>query len=69
MSKGELRSDIDIQRVGFLINSLLETLLRAYYTEFLDSGLGLYKGESRELDLWIKTAVNLVFSGIRLQAD
>lgn len=69
VSKGELRPDIDIHKVGFLINSLLETLLRAYYTEFLDSGLGLYKGDSRELDLWIKSAVNLVFSGIRRDAD
>ncbi len=65
VSKGELRADIDIQRVGFLVNSLLETLLRAYYTEFLDSGLGLYKGDSQELDLWIKTTVDLIFSGIR----
>lgn len=69
VSKGELRPDIDIHKVGFLINSLLETLLRAYYTEFLDSGLGLYKGDSRELDLWIKSAVNLVFSGIRRDVD
>ncbi len=65
VSKGELRADIDIQRVGFLVNSLLETLLRAYYTEFLDSGLGLYKGDSQELDLWIKTSVDLIFSGIK----
>ena len=65
VSKGELRADIDVQRVGFLVNSLLETLLRAYYTEFLDSGLGLYKGDSQELDLWIKTTVDLIFSGIR----
>ena len=65
VSKGELRADIDVQRVGFLVNSLLETLLRAYYTEFLDSGLGLYKGDSHELDLWIKTTVDLIFSGIR----
>jgi TetR/AcrR family transcriptional regulator len=65
VSKGELTDDIDAQRAGFLVNSLLETLLRAYYTEFLDSGLGLYKGNSSELDLWIKTTVDLIFSGIR----
>ncbi|MBI5250932.1 MAG: TetR/AcrR family transcriptional regulator [Desulfomonile tiedjei] len=69
VSRGELRSDIDIHRVGFLINSLLETLLRAYYTEFLDSGLGLYKGDSKELDLWIKTTVDLINFGIRSNAE
>ena len=69
VSKGELSPAIDVQRTGFLINSLLETLLRAYYTEFLDSGLGLYKGNSEELDLWIKAAVNLICSGIKNNSE
>ena len=33
--------DLDTERTAFLLKALLETLLRAYYTEFLASGSGL----------------------------
>jgi TetR/AcrR family transcriptional regulator len=62
--RGELRPDMDAERVAFLINSLLATLLRAYYTEFLGAGLGLYRGDPRELDRWVKTSLDLICKGL-----
>ncbi|HMK36370.1 MAG TPA: TetR/AcrR family transcriptional regulator [Desulfomonilaceae bacterium] len=61
--RGEFRTDMDIPRLAFLINALLETLLRAYYTEFLASGLGLYRGNAAELDLWVATTLDFVRKG------
>ncbi len=64
VSRGEVRSDLDRQKTAFLVNSLMETLLRAYYTEFLDSGLGLYKGTAQNREAWIETTVAFIVSGL-----
>jgi AcrR family transcriptional regulator len=61
---GELREDVEIDRVAFLVNSMLESLLRAYYTEFLGAGLGLYQGKATELDRWIKASIDLISKGL-----
>jgi TetR/AcrR family transcriptional regulator len=63
VEKGELRPDMDVKRVAFLLNALLERLLRSYYTEHLDSGLGIYRGDSEELRRWVETTVDLVRRG------
>lgn len=64
VTHGEVRSDLDRQKTAFLVNSLMETLLRAYYTEFLDSGLGLYKGSHQDRETWIETTVAFIVSGL-----
>ncbi len=64
MSRGEIREDLDVERVAFLVNALMETLLRAYYTEFMASGLGLYRGDEADLDAWVATFLELVHRGM-----
>lgn len=64
IDRGELRPDVDIERTAFLINSLLESLLRAYYTEFLGAGVGIYQGRTSELDKWIEATVTLICRGL-----
>ena len=61
---GELRDDLDVERTAFLVNGLLEMLLRAYYTEHLAPGLGLYKGKGEPLDRWVVSFVELVARGL-----
>ncbi len=68
IEKGEIREELDIERVAFLLNALLETLLRSYYTEFLASGLGLYRGNAAELDRWVAATMELVRKGAEKQA-
>ncbi|MCA1959816.1 MAG: TetR/AcrR family transcriptional regulator [Desulfomonile sp.] len=62
--RGELRESLDTERISFLLNSLLETLLRAYYTEFLAPGLGLYRGDADSLDRWVRTTLDLIRNGL-----
>jgi TetR/AcrR family transcriptional regulator len=64
IERGEIREDLDVERLAFLLNALLETLLRSYYTEFLASGLGLYRGNAAELDSWVATTMDLVRRGM-----
>jgi len=63
----ELDKDLDIRKTAFLINGIMQQLLHAYYTENIDSGLGLYHGEESELDAWIDSSVNMIFRGIKKQ--
>jgi AcrR family transcriptional regulator len=69
MRGGELRPDIRVEQVAFLMNSMLEALLRAYYTEFLAEGLGLYRADQAVLQEWIMTATDLLSSGIAIKND
>jgi len=61
---GELRRDMRINQAAFLMNSMLEALLRAYYSEFLADGLGLYKADQSAIQEWIRTASDLLRSGL-----
>jgi len=67
MRAGELRGDIRVDHAAFLMNSMLEALLRAYYTEFLADGLGLYKADPTGIQEWIETATDLLSSGMTIK--
>lgn len=62
--KGELRRDIDVEKVSFLLYSMMETMLRSYYLDHLAGGRGLYRGDSKALDDWIEATVDLVRDGL-----
>lgn len=63
-SRGQIRSDIDVERTAFLVNAMFEKLLRAYHTEFLASGAGLYRGHPKELDEWITATLDMLKHGM-----
>ena len=65
VERGELRQDLDAERTAFLLKALLETLLRAYYTEFLASGSGLYRGSADELERWVNATLALLRMGMQ----
>ncbi len=61
---GELRKDLDIEKLAFILNSVLENLLRSYYLDHLSAGHGLYRGDRMTLDEWIRTTVDFVRNGL-----
>jgi len=60
----EIDSNLDTNRIAFLVNGVMQQLLHAYYTENVDTGLGLYRGQEDELESWIETAVEFMSNGI-----
>ncbi len=68
IARQETRADLDPDRMAFLLNSMFETLLRSYYTEFLGSGLGLYKGKTEDLDAWVNTTMSFIRHGLGANA-
>ncbi len=61
---GEVRPDLNIKQAAFLLNGVMQQLLHAYYTEFLDSGLGLYQCDDEELEKWIDTTLMIFGEGL-----
>jgi TetR/AcrR family transcriptional regulator len=61
---GELKKDIDTDRVAYLLNVLLERLLRTYYTDFLAPDLDLYKADRKEIDQWIEATIEFTRNGL-----
>jgi TetR/AcrR family transcriptional regulator len=64
MSKGELRRDLSTDKVSFIIYSLLESLLRAYYSDFIGESSGIYKASPEGLTTWVRTVIDFLRDGI-----
>ncbi len=62
--RGEVRADIDLPRAAYLVHGLLQQMLAAYDTRHVDSGLGLYHGDTAEVERWVATATTLVTTGL-----
>lgn len=64
IERGELRSDLDVNRCAFMINAMFERILCGYHTEHLAGGLGLYQAHNEELDRWVRSAVDFLRHGL-----
>ena len=63
-ANGELRQELDLEKISFLLYSLLETILRSYYLDHLAGDRGLYRGDPETLDEWIRTTVDFIKNGL-----
>jgi len=67
VEKGELRADVPTDKTAFILNGILETMMRSYYTDFMGSPIGLCREASeQELNLWIDTLVQFVCRGLQI---
>lgn len=64
IGRGELRSDLPVLHAAFLMNCMLEGLLRAYHTQFLAEGLNIYKADDDAIEQWIRSASDLLHRGM-----
>lgn len=62
--KGEINGDLELRRVAFLLNGIMQQLLHAYYTENADSGLGLFQGNKADVESWLETTRKLITKGL-----
>jgi AcrR family transcriptional regulator len=66
IKRGELRSDIDIEKTVYLLNTISNSLLRSYYIAFLAHGSDLYHADERKLNDWVETTVDFIKRGLQL---
>lgn len=64
IKRSDLRSDISVPHVAFLMNSLLEGLLRGYYMQFIGKGFNIYHADGQAMEQWIYCAMDLLKKGM-----
>ena len=68
-SKGELRSDLNTDKISFILYSLLDSLLRAYYSDFIGESSGIYRASQEGLNTWVKTVIDFLRDGISIHCE
>jgi len=64
VSRGEVRSDLDIACATFYLDSLFDRFLQAYMLEHFGSHPGLYKAKDEDINTWVKGLVSLLRKGM-----
>ncbi len=61
---GELAENLDLERSAFLLNTMFEGLLRAFYLEHLDPESRLFQADRSEQERWVRCFLTLVSRGL-----
>jgi len=64
IERRDLREDLSVPHVAFLMNCMLEGVLRAYYKQFLGEGFNIYRADGQTIEQWISYASDLLSKGM-----
>ncbi|MGB9630262.1 MAG: TetR/AcrR family transcriptional regulator, partial [Thermodesulfobacteriota bacterium] len=64
MERGEVRKDIDMETMVFLLDAVMDRFLQAYAVSYLDAGLRLHRAGRSELERRIDGLVEVLRKGI-----
>lgn len=64
ISRGDLRTDLNIDAAVFFLDALLDRFLQAYCVSFLDAGSGLYQAPKDELERRVREFIELIRKGM-----
>jgi len=62
--RGEIRSDVDLDMAGFVLDAVMDRFLQAQAIQHLDAGLGLYGISSEDAEPWITFLVKSLRGGL-----
>jgi TetR/AcrR family transcriptional regulator len=62
--RGELRPDLDLDQISFILDAVMDRFLQAQTIPHLDAGLGLYRVDEVLADEWIANVVDFIRKGI-----
>jgi len=62
--KGEIRADVDLETMAFLLDAVMDRFLQAYAIPYLDSGLNLNRMKRPEIERHVDEIVELISKGI-----
>ena len=61
---GELREDIDLDRMAFLIDAVMDRFLQSLSMEHFDAGLGIFQLERGKAGKWSRELIEIVRNGV-----
>lgn len=62
--RGDIRKDVDIKAIVFLLDAVMDRFLQAYAVSYLNSGLNLKQMERPEIERHVEEIVELIRNGI-----
>jgi len=62
--RGEIRKDVDLKTIVFLLDAVMDRFLQAYSVPYLDSGLKLHRLKPSEMERCVDEIVTLIRKGI-----
>ncbi len=62
--RGEIRKDVDLKTIVFLLDAVMDRFLQAYSVPYLDSGLKLYQLKPSDIERYVDEIVALIRRGI-----
>ena len=62
--RGELKKDLDLNRMAFVLDALMDRFLQAHMVPHLDAGLGLYQCDESVSAAWVKELTAVIRAGI-----
>lgn len=62
--KGEIRRDVDLETMVFLLDAVMDRFLQAYAVSYLDPGLHLHQARRSDLERKINALVEVIREGI-----
>lgn len=63
-NKGELKSNIDIKKSGFIIDAVMDRFLLSRALKINDFGLGIYNADNNRINAWVSSLVSILCNGI-----
>jgi len=60
----EIRKDVDLKTIVFLLDAVMDRFLQAYSVPYLDSGLKLHRLKPSEMERYVDEIVTLIRKGI-----
>lgn len=63
-ARGEIRSDIPVETVIFMIDALISRLLQGYALSYLDSGLRLGQGDKKDISDQVDNVLEVLKKGL-----
>ena len=62
--RGELRPDIDLDQISFILDAVMDRFLQAQTIPHLDAGLGLYEVDDARAEEWVVNVIDFIRKGI-----
>lgn len=67
MERGEIRKDLDLDMMAFMLDAMMDRFLQVYNLPFMNSHLGIHNGSQEEVERLVDTWVDMLKTGLSMQ--
>ena len=64
MERGEIRKDLDLNMMAFMLDAMMDRFLQAHHLPFIDSHLGIFQCSQEEVERLVNVWVDTLKRGL-----